>query len=78
MNSPKVPDTYYIFKNMCLNVLYGKLPSYAYFDEGSKEEDVSYWNDYTEEECEQFCSHFDIQKIGSHKESLMKFINENY
>uniref|UniRef100_A0A6C0JEM6 Uncharacterized protein n=1 Tax=viral metagenome TaxID=1070528 RepID=A0A6C0JEM6_9ZZZZ len=39
----------YLFANLCLNILYKKLPSYAYFESDS-ELDILYWNKFTNKE----------------------------
>ena len=56
-------DIYYDyvrFKNEVLNLIYGPLPSYAYFFESNLEADLNdgYWHDFTDEEAEKILIYF--------------------
>jgi hypothetical protein len=48
------------FKNEVLNLIYGNLPSYAYFDESNLEADLNdgYWHDFTDEESKKILIYF--------------------
>ena len=48
------------FKNEVLNLIYGNLPSYAYFDESNLQLDLEdgYWHDFTDEEAEKIFIYF--------------------
>jgi len=51
---------YVRFKNEVLNLIYGKLPSYAYFDESNLEADLNdgYWHNFTNEESNKILIYF--------------------
>jgi len=48
------------FKNEVLNLIYGSLPSYAYFDESNLEADLNdgYWHNFTDAEAEKILIYF--------------------
>lgn len=48
------------FKNEVLNLIYGNLPSYAYFIESNLEADLNdgYWHDFSDEECTKILIYF--------------------
>ena len=48
------------FKNEVLTVVYGKLPSYAYFTESNLEDDLNdgYWHDFSDEESNKILIYF--------------------
>ena len=48
------------FKNEVLNLIYGPLPSYAYFDESNLEADLNdgYWHNFTDEEAKKILIYF--------------------
>ena len=48
------------FKNEVLNLIYGSLPSYAYFIESNLEADLNdgYWHDFTDEESTKILIYF--------------------
>ena len=48
------------FKNEVLNLIYGNLPSYAYFDESNLQSDLEdgYWHDFTDEESKKILIYF--------------------
>ena len=48
------------FKNEVLNLIYGFLPSYAYFVESNLEADLNdgYWHDFTDEESTKILIYF--------------------
>ena len=39
----------YLFANLCLDILYNKLPSYAYFS-SNNELNIEYWNEFNNKE----------------------------
>ena len=51
---------YLQFKNEVLNLIYGSLPSYAYFDESNLQADLEdgYWHDFSEEEMKKILIYF--------------------
>ena len=51
---------YLQFKNEVLNLIYGSLPSYAYFDESNLQADLEdgYWHDFSEEETKKILIYF--------------------
>ena len=44
------PFTQYIFVNLCMNKLYGKLPSYCYYDDNNNLD--NFWNKLEEKDYE--------------------------
>ena len=51
---------YVQFKNNVLNLIYGRLPSYAYFYEGNFQADLEdgYWTDFSDEEATKILIYF--------------------
>ncbi len=51
---------YIQFKNEVLNLIYGSLPSYAYFSESILQADLEdgYWHDFSEDEVKKILIYF--------------------
>ncbi len=72
------PAEEYEFVNTFLNILYGKLPSYCYYE---PEDDLSnFWNNVTEDHYEiienflVFNNYIDGHIIGKSKQNVINFI----
>ncbi len=76
------PSEEYEFVNTFLNILYGKLPSYCYYE---PEDDLSnFWNNLTEDNYEiienflVFNNYIKEHNIGKSKENVINFIKNIY
>ena len=61
MDSNSEYDYEYVqFKNNILQLIYGNLPSYAYFTESNLEADLNdgYWHDFSDDECKDIVKYF--------------------
>ena len=59
--------SYNTFKNKVLNLIYGKLPSYTYFDESNIEDDLEdgFWHDFSDEETKTILIYFANEYMGT-------------
>lgn len=55
------------FKNVILNLIYGKLPSYAYFEESNFQTDLEdgYWHNFSDEETNKILIYFSNNYINT-------------
>lgn len=67
------------FKNEVLNLIYGKLPSYAYFYESNLEDDLNdgYWHEFSDEESTKIFIYFS-KKYMNINLTDEKIKNENW
>jgi hypothetical protein len=73
------PTEQYEFINTFLNILYGKLPSYCYYE--SNDDLSNFWNNLTEDNYEiiknflVFNNYILENNISNSKENVLNFIN---
>ena len=60
-------NDYNTFKNEVLNLIYGNIPSYTYFDESNLEYDLSdgYWHDFSYEDTTKILIYFATEYMGT-------------
>ena len=58
---------YNTFKNEVLNLIYGDIPSYTYFDESNLEDDLTdgYWHAFSYEEAMKILIYFTTEYMGT-------------